>query len=348
MTLAEQIAVLDGIDTSSLDVDDGRIGQTPALVAQYAKPTMPGVQMRRNVLDASEGANYSGGSTYAPGLPLMPSSVGLAGFGNIPGTLPMKRHVVDPSGGANYTGGASYAPRVPLLVSSAGLAQAANAPLVAGGYGSAGLGQNPNAPTVAGGYGAAGLGNALGSYTDQDLAGAFNGFEATRALDPADGRIGQTPAQTNQYAKPLMPGVQVRRNVIDASVGANYSGGSSYAPGLPLMPSSVGLAGMGLAAMDEVGDLAFMRKLGKIRGKVFLKGASRSKIRQLKGRIRSAQARMGRASKPVARMKAARDAQMAAMQLQSARSARAAVLHANIINGVPVAAARPYTPTMWK
>ncbi len=59
---------------------DGRIGRTPASGVEYAYRASPGFEIRKNVLDASEGANYAGGSSYAPGLPLGPSTWGLAGM----------------------------------------------------------------------------------------------------------------------------------------------------------------------------------------------------------------------------------------------------------------------------
>jgi hypothetical protein len=235
--LGEQIAVLDGL--GALDPSDGRLGQQRARVAQYARQVRPNVLRRRHVLDASEGGNYSGGSSYAPGLPLLPSSVGLAGLRGlraIPGVLPTRRHVIDYSGGAQYSGGSSYAPGLPLLPSSAGLA----ATLIEGGYGRAGLG----APLIQGGYGRAGLGQ-TGSAADEDLAAAAEIVEVAKRLDPSDGRIGQRRAQVDEYGRRVMPGVLARSNVIDPSEGANYSGGSDYAPGMPLMPSSIGLAGLG-------------------------------------------------------------------------------------------------------
>lgn len=243
MSLGEQIAVLDGLD--AIDPTDGRLGQRQAAVTQYSTPVMHGVLARRNVLDASEGANYSGGSAYARGLPLGPSSWGLAGLGNIPNVLPTRRHVIDPSGGANYTGGSDWVPGLPLVASSAGLA----ADFIAGGYGRAGLG----AGFIQGGYGRAGLGQTA-SAADEDLAGAAEAIAAAKAINPEDGRIGQSRAQVDEYGRPIMQGVLQRSNVLDASEGANYSGGSSYARGLPLMPSSVGLAGLG--AYDESDGLS--------------------------------------------------------------------------------------------
>jgi hypothetical protein len=243
--LGEQIAVLDGLD--AFNPNDGRIGQMRASVTQYSRAVMPGVTRRMNVIDASEGANYSGGSSYHPRLPLMPSSVGLAGYslGAIPSVLPTRRHVIDYSGGAQYSGGSSWVPGLPLLPSSSGLAD----DFIRGGYGRAGLG----AGLVEDGYGRAGLGQ-TGSAADEDLAGAAEAVATERAYSPSDGRIGQQRAQVDEYGRPVMPGVLARSNVIDASEGANYSGGSSYHPMLPLMPSSVGLAGLG--AYDELDGLS--------------------------------------------------------------------------------------------
>ncbi len=159
---------------------------------------------RKKIIDASRGANYSGGSSYSPGLPLTPSNAGLAGAGSrlqnikermrqqmnlrvqqVGQNYQVRNNVIDPSAGANYGGGSTYYPGSPLLPSSAGLAG-----------------------------GCSGCGSA-----DADLMG----FES---------RVRQS-----------MPGVQFRANVIDPSAGANYGGGSSYAGGLPLLPSSAGLAG---------------------------------------------------------------------------------------------------------
>jgi len=66
---------------------DGRIGTVPASGAEYARHAGPGFEVRRGVIDPSEGANYGGGSSYAPLLPLMPSSAGLAGLAGIAGGL---------------------------------------------------------------------------------------------------------------------------------------------------------------------------------------------------------------------------------------------------------------------
>jgi len=254
--LGEQIAVLDGL--AALDPNDGRIGQQRARVDQYARALMPGVLTRTGVIDPSGGANRSGGSDWAPGMPLMPSTVGLA---NIPSVLPSKRGVVAPSGGANYTGGSDWVPGLPLVVSSAGLADS----LIRGGYGRGGLGT----ALVRGGYGRAGLG-VTNSAIDEDLAGAAEAVELGRVMDANDGRIGQERARVDEYGRPVMPGVLERSNVIDASAGANYAGGSSYAPGLPLMPSSVGLAGLGeYDELDGLSDLAIglPKALVKMAGK---------------------------------------------------------------------------------
>jgi hypothetical protein len=99
---------------------------------------------RKKIIDASRGANYSGGSSYSPGLPLTPSNAGLAGAGsrlqNIKERIAMRQqmnlrvqqvgqnyqvrnNVIDPSAGANYGGGSTYYPGSPLLPSSAGLAE---------------------------------------------------------------------------------------------------------------------------------------------------------------------------------------------------------------------------------
>jgi hypothetical protein len=224
----ESIAVLDGFDLSNISVSpddsdgrigqiragavgmdfaaydaspddaDGRIGQTRAFPNQYARSVAPGVLRKLNMIQASNGANYAGGSSWYPGAPTMPASIGLAdGYGR------------------------------------AGLGD---------GYGRAGLGD---------GYGRAGLGGCTscsGSMADADLSAAFEAYAPSP--DDADGRIGQTRAFPNEYATPVGPGVLMKRNMIQASGGANYMGGSSYAPEMPFMTSSIGLAGDADMAAD--------------------------------------------------------------------------------------------------
>lgn len=232
MALGEQIAVLDGL--AALDPNDGRIGQVRARVDQYGRPVMPNVLRRMNVIAPAEGANYGGGSSYYPGGPLLPSTIGLA---DVPSMLPPAMNVISPSHGVNYGGGSSYAPGLPILPSTVGLVGLASR-LIEGGYGRAGLG----ASAINNGYGRAGLGS-TGTAVDEDLAAAAEAVEVARKLDPNDGRIGQFAPQVDEYGKRVMPGVLARSNVLDPSEGANYGGGSSYFPGGPLTPSNSGLAG---------------------------------------------------------------------------------------------------------
>ena len=58
--LSAEIAVLDGLD----DLYGSTMEMIPG--GSYTKQVMPFVQSRNNVIDASEGGNYSGGSSYAP------------------------------------------------------------------------------------------------------------------------------------------------------------------------------------------------------------------------------------------------------------------------------------------
>ena len=237
--LGDSIAILEGFEASSMDVSpdaadgrigqvragiegyfgsydpspddaDGRIGQTRSFPNQYATPIAPNVLRKINMIQASNGANYAGGSSWYPGAPTMPAAIGLAGLGSARG----------------YGG--------------AGLGAAR-------GYGSAGLGS-------ARGYGGAGLGcgpACTGSMADADLASAFESYDVSP--DDADGRIGQTRAFSNQYATPIMPGVLRKTDMIQASNGANYAGGSSFYPGAPTMPASIGLA-EGPDHLDDLGS----------------------------------------------------------------------------------------------
>ncbi len=340
--LAEQIAVLDGLDGLDMSPEDGRIGQVRAKVDQYGRPMMPGVLTRRHVLDPSEGANYSGGSDYAAGLPLLTSTVGLAD--------------IEP-------------------------------PPIRGGYGRAGLGDGSK-PLIRGGYGAAGMGQTA-TYADEDLAAASDTVTTVRdgvrvqtssMVSPsrADGRIGQVRGRVDQYGRPIMPGVLARRHVLDPSEGANYSGGSDYAPGLPLLASTVGLAGMGnipnvlppkmhvidpsgganytggsdyapgiplvvssaglagLDALDLWDDAQVFSGLEGRFGRRLRRIAGKARVKKLRTAAMKA-ARKARSMDPTTRIKALRRLRATAGKLSAARAIRRKVLASRGIN--PTAAA---------
>jgi hypothetical protein len=154
--LAEQIALLDGLDGNFISIQDqinasnggnwsggsNYEGDIPLMTSSIGLAGMQGLSgdqdviNQYNAINASNGGNWSGGSNYEGDIPLMTSSIGLAGMnladaellayangiGQIPGTLPERFNVIDASGGANYSGGASYSPGLPLLPSRAGLA----------------------------------------------------------------------------------------------------------------------------------------------------------------------------------------------------------------------------------
>lgn len=75
---------------------------------------------------ASDGGNYSGGSSWAGGFPTMPSSEGLAGYLAAFGSAEASAARMNPSAsaGGNYGGGSSWAGGFPTYPSSEGLAMA--------------------------------------------------------------------------------------------------------------------------------------------------------------------------------------------------------------------------------
>lgn len=294
--LGDEIAVLDGLDLGGLDMApvDGRIGQRPATGAEYARRAAHNIELRRKVIDPSEGANYGGGSSYAPRLPLMPSSVGLADadlvdYARVVNVLPPRKGVIDPGGGALYSGGSNYAPGMPLVTSGdPGLA----ASLIQGGYGRAGLGA-ARGPLMDGGYGSAGMG-AYDTYDDYEGVplGALDAFFGS-TISIEDGRIGRKPATGAEYARRAAHNVETRRDVIDPSEGANYGGGSSYASRMPLMPSSIGLAELGEAdELDGMLDQFFLPRLSSIQRAAFKRAAGVSRLKRLKGKARKIQRAM--------------------------------------------------------
>ncbi len=218
-TLGEQVAVLDGLDEGSSTIDYDRSDNFAA-----------GPSRRPRSVSASGGANFSGGSNYSKGLPLLPSGVGLAGA-----SLPTRKGSIAASNGGNYTGGSSWTGGLPLTPSNAGLA---------------GLGQ-----VMVG--------------ADGDLAGAFASIEDARQI---------------------APNVMLRRNVVDPSGGANYSGGSSWTGGMPLLPSNAGLAGL-----DAMPDKLLATAAAKLRARgaivntaVLKKQAGQSALQKLKNRVAGA------------------------------------------------------------
>lgn len=223
---------------------------------------------KTRLISASNGANYAGGTSWVPGLPLTPSSAGLAGVKRSGKKAKagkgqnMRRsrigiqgkRTIDPSMGVNYMGGASYSPGMPLLPSNSGLAaemQRLDALAAidmkvkqvskgfqtrkyvidpsAGANRSGGSTYFPGSPLLPSSNGLAACG-ACG------LAGAKRGRRVSPNL-PVSG-----PAPINMKVRQAMRGVQLRSSVIDPSAGANYNGGATYAAGLPLLPSAAGLA----------------------------------------------------------------------------------------------------------
>ena len=71
------------------------------------------------------------------------------------------------------------------------------------------------------------------------------------AIEIGEGRIGTVPATGREYARPIASNVLMRRNVIDPSEGMYTGGSSAPMPPLPLMPSTVGLAGCELMALAD-------------------------------------------------------------------------------------------------
>lgn len=199
MPLGSEIAVLEGL---------GGLGEAVPW-APYSRVVGLNTTQRRNVIDPSEGANYSGGSDWTGGMPLTPSSQGLADeqvnlergfaafeapwapYSDVIGlNTTRRRNVIDPSEGANYSGGSDWTGGMPLTPSSQGLAD------------------DPYPEMT--------------SYLNEDGGGTL----------------------------------PTRRNVVSPGGGALYDGGASYTPGMPFMMSSQGLVGLGAYPDDYFLGLA--------------------------------------------------------------------------------------------
>jgi len=263
----------------SPDAADGRIGQTRAFANQYARQVGPGTLAKENMIQASNGANYAGGSSWYPGAPTMPASVGLASMGDGYGRAGLGR--------------------------------------LADGYGRAGLGD---------GYGRAGLGGCAGcGGADADLSSAFEAYDSVvrqtqpgvlvrdNVVDYSGGAnygggssfypggptmpssVGLADADMDPVLlaymnaeNPDLPNTTFRNNVIDPSGGANYTGGSSFAPGSPLLVSSAGLAE--LRSIDALDQRNTFPMLSADARTLFQQLAGRDVLRKLHASVKSARA----------------------------------------------------------
>jgi hypothetical protein len=239
MRFGEEIAVLDGLGD------------------------LPTYYQRRNVIDASAGANYSGGSSWPGDLPLTPSNSGLADADEDLLSYYEKMNVIDASAGANYSGGSSWPGDLPLTPSNAGLA---------------------------------------------GRDGMYDGHR----IEDIDRHYGSTIGSLEGENSRNIPGYYNRGQVIDASAGANYSGGSSWPGDLPLTPSNAGLAALSFVEpLDGVSDKLFLSKMFANQRPVFKRLASRSALQNLKSMAMKARtsrnsAKLEAIGRAIARLRAMR------------------------------------------
>lgn len=238
---------------------------------------IPDYYTKSRVIDASGGGNYSGGSSWPGDLPLTPSNAGLADVDRDLVNYYSKSRVIDASGGGNYSGGSSWPGDLPLTPSNAGLADAdlAQAARKIPGYYDAGKVIDPSA---GGNYSG---GSSWDRYlpltpSNAGLAGTYDG----RSIHALDGHYGSTME--------AVPGYYDAGKQIDASAGANYSGGSSWPGNLPLTPSNAGLAGL-----DQVSDQAFLKRLPPAAKGAFKRKASQGQLIKV-GRLIQAAKSSGR------------------------------------------------------
>jgi hypothetical protein len=309
--LGDEIAVLDGLDGFGMTPTGPATGRSSP--SRYVAPFST---VRRNVIDPSEGGNYGGGSNWAPGMPVMPSAVGLAGdFADADlrsiatGVLPPRTNVIDPSGGALYSGGSSWTGGMPLTPSNAGLA---------GGLPTGRADSYADFHGLSGGPIPTGRADTYGDFASLDAYFEAAGSSMT-PTGPSTGR-----SSPSRYITPF---ATVRRNVIDPSEGANYGGGSNYAPRMPLLPSTVGLAELSVADMlDAVSDNAFTRKLFANQKDAFTRVAGKNRLQTLKAQGVSAARQAVSAMSWPQRARALQKAQAASIALSRARMVRRAML----------------------
>jgi hypothetical protein len=233
MRLGEEIAVLDGLE----------LGALPQGVLPH----------RNNVIDPN-GGQYTGGNSYSPYVPMLPSSAGLAAVDMdlVQQMNVLSRRSFDPSDGGNRAGGSDYSPGLPLLPSSSGLSN----------LDAAGSGTSIRADIIDASEG--------GNYS-----GGSSYAEGLPLLPSSAGLAGMQFAEADLMVQ--AGALKARRNVIDPNEG-QYTGGSSYSPFVPMLPSSSGLAGL-----DAVPDGTMLKILKTPSQKgAFAKAASKGQLDQRK------------------------------------------------------------------
>jgi hypothetical protein len=234
----------------------------------------------------------------------------LDGLDALPG-YQSRVNVIDPSEGANYGGGSDYYPGSPLVTSNSGLAGADDD--LMRGYMSR---TNVIDPSEGANYGGGSDYYPGGPLTPSNagLAGCYEGC----GLNDIDRAYGSTM----EAAPVSSPNYRSRVNVIDPSEGANYTGGSDYSPGMPLITSNSGLAGL-----DAVSDKFFAKRLFANQRPAFKRLASKVRIEDLKSRYAHLKAARARGWKTTPQQ----DAYFRSIQnaLLQARTLRANIIRKN-------------------
>ena len=322
MPLSEEIAVLDGLEIPSsykargvFDPSmggnraggsswDPRMPLTPSnaglagnadedLQQAYQRAILSSYNAGR-VFDPSSGANYKGGSSWDPRMPLTPPHADLAradleqAYFKATGKSKAISNYYEPgaqfspSAGANTTGGSSWDPSMPLTPTQAGLASVPDLDLAQ--VYSKGMRSLKNIPSY---YNpgpqfdpTAGANMKGGSSWDPSmpltptqagLSGTYEGHKLTEIEKYYGSTLTAGPAAYGMGPQ------------FDPTAGANYKGGSSWNPTMPLTPSNAGLAElMAVEPRDGVWDKIFKSKLYTSQIPAFQRLASQAKVAGVK------------------------------------------------------------------
>lgn len=172
---------------------------------------------------ASDGGNYGGGSSWAPGFPTYPSTEGLAGylaaFSNSSFTAQAERVNPSASDGGNYGGGSSWAPGFPTYPSTEGLAGTQ-------GYEITPVRMNPSASDGGNYSGGSSWSSGFPTYpSTEGLAGVAPSLYRVRARAILHGLTygGVSPARAVQVAKQVLRNASFRAtSPCDAAWEATY------------------------------------------------------------------------------------------------------------------------------
>jgi hypothetical protein len=162
----------------------------------------------------------------------------------------------------------------------------------------------------------------MAGLADEYADGTYDGMSLSENFDEVYG----STMDTLEGSFNKIRGYETRTNVIDPTEGANYTGGSDWTPGMPLVMSNAGLA-----AFDAVPDQLFKALSRKVvsapRVVGLLRGAGQSPLRQARMNVNAAVSKLTRPGvSPAQKVMLKAQLNASLNELAKIRAARGAVI----------------------